>query len=107
MVGFDQLAQRLDDKLEADGVFTGRSGGAWKTMCGLTHGGLEQLNWRVGENGEIGCYFEQVDVRRLLASSTSELLKMAVQFLGAMGRQAASQEVSAKYISLYSESAHK
>jgi hypothetical protein len=69
-------------------------------MCGFTHGGLEQLNRRMGDMGEIGCHFEQEDVERLLASSTSVLVRTAIQFLGAMDRQAACDAVSAKYIAL-------
>jgi len=99
---FNQLATKLDDVFNTEGLFTGHAGEAWKTMCGLTHGGLEQLNRRVGENGEIGCHFEQEDVQRLLASSTSVLFRIAFQFLGAMDRQDACHAVSAKYVALYS-----
>ena len=83
------------------GLFAAHAGEAWGRMCGFTHGGLEQLNRRMGDKGEIGCHFEQEDVERLLASSTSVLVRTAIQFLGAMDRQAACDAVSAKYIALY------
>jgi hypothetical protein len=99
---FNQLATKLDDVFNTEGLFTGHAGEAWKTLNGLTHGGLEQLNRRVGENGEIGCHFGQEDVQHLLASSTSVLVRIAIQFLGAMARQDACDAVSAKYVALYS-----
>lgn len=98
---FNKLAARLDEVFKTDGLFSGHAGEAWKTMNGLTHGGLEQLSRRVGENGEIGCHFEQEDVQRLLASSTSVLVRTAIQFLGATDRQDATHAVSAKYVDLY------
>ncbi|MHB1675472.1 MAG: DUF6988 family protein [Acidobacteriaceae bacterium] len=98
---FNKLAAKLDEVFKTDGLFSGHAGEAWKTLNGLTHGGLEQLSRRVGENGEIGCHFEQEDVQRLLASSTSVLVRAAIQFLGAMDRQDASHAVSAKYVDLY------
>lgn len=98
---FNKLAKKLDDVLNTEGLFAGHAGEAWKILCGLAHGGLEQLNRRVGGNGEIGCYFEEEDVRRLLASSTSVLVCIAIQFLGAMDRQNACHAVSAKYVALY------
>ena len=69
-------------------------------MCGFTHGGLEQLNRRVGENGDI-MSFRPEDVQRLLASSTSVLVRTAIQFMGAMNRQDTWEAVSAKYVALY------
>lgn len=99
---FNELAAQLDDLFKTEGLFTGHAREAWKVLCGLTHGGLEQLVRRVGDNGEIGCYFEQEDVRRLLASSTSVLVRTAIQFLGGMDRQDACHAVSAKYCALYS-----
>ena len=99
---FNQLATKLDDELNTEGLFTGHAGEAWKTLCGLAYGGLEQLNRRVGENGEIGCHFGQEDVQHLLASSTSVLVRIAIEFLGAMDRQDACHAVSAKYVDLYS-----
>ena len=84
-----------------DGLFAGHAGEAWGMMCGFTHGGLEQLNRRVGENGDIGCHFDPEDVQRLLASSTSVLVRTAIQFMGAMNRQDTWEAVSAKYVALY------
>jgi hypothetical protein len=98
---FNELAAQLDDLFKTEGLFAGHAGEAWKMPCGLAHGGLEQLNRRVGENGEIGCHFEQEDVQRLLTSSTSVLVRIAIQFLGARDRQDACQAVSAKYVNLY------
>lgn len=98
----DTLASRLDHVLNTEGLFAGHAGEAWGMMCGLTHGGLEQLNRRVGENGEIGCHFDPEDIRQLLASSTSVLVRTTIQFLGAMNRLEASDMVTAKYIALYS-----
>jgi hypothetical protein len=99
---FNQLTTKLDDVFNTEGLFAGHAGEAWKILCGLTHGGLEQLNRRMGDNGEIGCYFEQEDVRRLLASSTSVLVRTAIQFLGSMDRLDACHAVNAKYVALYS-----
>jgi hypothetical protein len=99
---FNKLAAKLDDAFNTEGLFKGHAGEAWKTLNGLTHGGLEQLNRRVGENGEIGCHFGQEDVQHLLASSTSVLVRIAIEFLGAMDRQDACHAVSAKYVDLYS-----
>jgi hypothetical protein len=98
---FNQLASKLESVFDTEGLFTGLSGEAWGIMCGLTHGGLEQLNRRIGENGEIGCHFEQEDVQRLLSSSTGVLFRIAFQFLGAMNRQDECHAVSAKYVALY------
>jgi hypothetical protein len=98
---FNELAAKLDVRFKTEELFTGHAGEAWKMLNGLTHGGLEQLNRRVGENGEIGCHFEQEDVQRLLASSTSVLVRIAIQFLGAMDRQDACDAVTAKYVALY------
>ena len=98
----DALASKLDDKFKTEGLFAGHAGEAWGMMCGFTHGGLEQLIRRVGENGEIGCHFEPEDIQHLLASSTSVLVRTAIQFLGAMNRLEASEAVSAKYVALYS-----
>jgi hypothetical protein len=97
----DALAKDLDSLFKTDGLFAAYAGEAWGTMCGFTHGGLEQLSRRMGDKGEIGCHFEQEDVERLLTSSTSVLVRTAIQFLGAMDRQAACGAVSAKYIALY------
>lgn len=63
------LASKLDGIFKTEGLFAGHAGEAWGVMCELTHGGLEQLNRRVGENGEIGCHFDPEDVQHLLASS--------------------------------------
>jgi len=98
---FNKLAAQLDDLFKTEELFTGHAGEAWRMLCGLAHGGLEQLSRRVGKNGEIGCHFEQQDIQRLLASSTAVLVRMAIQFLGGMERQDACQAVSAKYIALY------
>lgn len=97
----DALAKDLDNLFKTEGLFAGHAGEAWGMMCGFTHGGLEQLNRRVGENGDIGCHFDPEDVQRLLASSTSVLVRTAIQFLGAMNRQDACEAVSAKYVALY------
>ena len=98
---FNKLAAQLDDLFKTEGLFTGHAGEAWKMLCGFAHGGLEQLNRRVGENGEIGCHFKQEAVQRLLASSTSVLVQTAIYFLGAMDRQDACDAVIAKYVALY------
>lgn len=98
---FNELTARLDNVFHTDGLFAGHGGEAWKTLNGLTHGGVEQLNRRVGESGEIGCHFEQKDIQLLLASSTSVLIRTALQFLGAVAGQAASDAVSEKYVDLY------
>ena len=100
---FNELVAKLDDKFDTEGLFIRYGGKGWKTLNGLTHGGLEQLNRRVGENGEIGCHFEQEDVQLLLSSSTSVFAQIAWQFLGAMDRQDACHAVIAKYVALYSE----
>lgn len=102
---FNELVTRLDELLKTDGLLTGYGGDSLKTMHGLTHGGLEQLNRRVGENGELGCYFEQEDIQLLLTSSTLVFAQMAWQFLGAMERTDASQAVIAKHAALYSVAA--
>ncbi len=75
---FNDLASKLDDLFKTEGLFTQYRGEAWKTLNGLTHGGLEQLNRRVGDKGEIGCHFDPEDVQLLLASSTSVLVRTAV-----------------------------
>jgi hypothetical protein len=99
---FNALVRKLDDLFKTEGLFTRHGGEAWETLSGLTHGGLEQLNRRVGDNGEIGCHFDPEDVQLLLASSTSVLVRTAVQFLGGMGRRDACEALSAKYVALYS-----
>jgi hypothetical protein len=71
-------------------------------MCGFTHGGLEQLNRRIENSGEIGCYFDQEEVQHLLANSTLVLVRSALQFLGEMERQEARDVVNARFVSLYS-----
>lgn len=98
----DALAKDLDSLFKTDGLFTGHAGEAWGMMCGFTHGGVEQLNRRMGDNGEIGCHFEAEDVQRLLASSTSVLVRTAIQFLGAADRKDACDAVTSKYVALYS-----
>ena len=97
----DTLASKLDDLFKTQGLFAGHAGEAWGMMCDFTHGGLEQLNRRVGESGDIGCHFKPEDIQHLLASSTSILVRAAIQFLGAMDRLEASKAVTAKYLALY------
>jgi len=100
---FNQLVKRLDKFFSTKSLFSGHAGEAWKKMCGFTHGGVEQLIWRVGANGEIGCHFQQSDIQRLLASSTGELFKIAFQFAGGLIGKDAAEVISAKYISIYSD----
>jgi len=83
------LAKDLDTLFETEGLFTRDAGEAWGMMCGFTHGGLEQLNRRIDDNGEIGCYFDPEEVQALLARSTSVLVRTALQFLGESHRQEA------------------
>jgi len=97
----ETLTKRLDDLFDTQGLFAGHAGEAWGTMCGLTHGGIEQLSRRISDKGEIGCHFNPEDVQHLLASSTGVLVKCAIQFLG-IERPDASKLVSDKYIALYS-----
>ena len=100
---FNELVPKLDELFKTEGLlFTSYGGEGWKTLNGLTHGGLEQLNSRLGENGEIGCYFGPEDVQCLLGNSTMVLVFTAIQFLGAMGRHDACDAVQAKYVVLKS-----
>lgn len=48
----DALARDLDSLFKTDGLFSAYAGEAWGTMCGFTHGGLEQLSIRMGDKGE-------------------------------------------------------
>lgn len=63
----NDLVAKLDDLFNTEGLFSRYAGEAWKMPNGLTHCGLEQLNRRVGDNGEIGCHFDPEDVQHLLA----------------------------------------
>lgn len=98
----DTLARNLDNLFKTDGLFARHAGQTWAMMCGFTHGGLEQLNRRIENSGEIGCYFDQEEVQHLLANSTLVLVRSALQFLGEMERQEARDVVNARFVSLYS-----
>jgi hypothetical protein len=56
---FNEVVKKLDDRLKTEGLFTRYGGESWSMLCGLAHGGLEQLNRRVGDNCEIGCHSRQ------------------------------------------------
>ena len=50
---FNELAAALDRVFNTDGLFAQYAGEAWKMLNGLTHGGLEQLTRRIGEDGAL------------------------------------------------------
>jgi hypothetical protein len=75
---FNELAASMDKLFKTDELFTQYAGEAWKTLNGMTHGGLEQLSRRINEHGMVGAHFEDADVQNLFASSTSVLVRTSI-----------------------------
>jgi len=98
---FNDLAASLDAVFKTDGLFIQYAGDAWKMLNGLTHGGLEQLTRRIGEDGALGAHFDPGDIENLLSSSTSLLTRTVIPFLQVMERDEAAHLVSTKYVELY------
>src|ERR1017187_4742778 len=98
---FNDLAASLDNVFNTGGLFIQYAGEAWKMLNGLTHGGLEQLTRRIGEDGVLGAHFDPADIANLLSSSTSLLTRTVIPFLQVMQRDEAAHSVSVKYVELY------
>jgi len=97
---FNTLTAKLDELFKTD-MFSQYGGEAWKTLNGLTHGGVEQLSNRVSADAGFGSHFDDADVASMLASSTSALVRMVIQFLNGMERLDSSHAVSIKFIEFY------
>jgi hypothetical protein len=79
-----ELAASLDDEFLYDGVFTQYSGTTWKTLCGYTHTGVEQLSKRIQPDGKVQSSYEEDEINDLINSSTSAVVMTIIPFLEIM-----------------------
>jgi uncharacterized protein DUF6988 len=98
---WNKLAASLDATFDNDGLFTQYGGTAWKTLCGFTHSGLEQLCRRIQSDGKVQPFYQVDEINELINSSTAVLVLTAIPYLEAVKNPGASKTVSDLYIKLY------
>jgi hypothetical protein len=98
---FNNLVENLDTLFNTDGVFTQYGKETWKTLCGYTHTGLEQLARRIQPDGNISPHYEDDEISELLNSSTAVIVLVAIAFLKALNKSDAADAIQDRYVGLY------
>jgi hypothetical protein len=73
---------------------------SWKTMCGLTHGGITQVASR-NRPGEIVCDYTDDQVRGILYWASSVTLVVSLEFANLLNNNTMENELLSKYRSLF------
>lgn len=97
---FKQLIALLDARLGTPGLFTQYSE-VWRSLNDFNHGGLFQVSAHIDENGFVGSFHSEEELRNLLVGSTSALMRIATAFLGNLKSPEASESLGSKFVSLY------
>ena len=99
---FSKLAVSLDNLFKADGFFSQYSGQTWKTLCGYTHTGLEQLCRRIQPDGLIQANYEARAINEVINSSTAALVIATTSYLELVKNNEAWRAIAERYLITYS-----
>ncbi|MGF7180408.1 DUF6988 family protein [Tunturiibacter psychrotolerans] len=95
------LAASLDELFEYDGVFAQYSGTTWKTLCGYTHTGIEQLGSRIRPDGKVESSYEEDEINDLINSSTAAVVMTCIPFLEVIRGRGGSDVARSTFKRLY------
>lgn len=99
---FITLAADLDEALNSGNRFCGYAQEVWSALNGFTHGGLEQLSNRMGQDGVVGDHFDSDAILDLVRSATFLFADTSIFFLDFMDHHDAAEMVISKKDEVYS-----
>jgi hypothetical protein len=98
---FNEVAASLDKLFKAGGFFSQYGGQTWKTLCGYTHTGLEQLCRRVKPGGLIQANYEPTAINEVVNSSTAALVIATTSYLELVKNDKAYKSIAEQYLTVY------
>jgi hypothetical protein len=98
--GFRTMASEIEKRYGTDRLF-GKISESWEGLCGYAHTGIEQLARRCDAEGNIRPSYSTAEINEVANATTAQLVALAIAFCQAIGRNAQSEEISARYIELY------
>lgn len=93
---FDKLAARYQTDLFFTAIHE-----SWKTLCGYTHTGKEQLAWRFDQTGTITPSYSADAINEVLSASTAHVVLLAIVFCHATERSDAGRAIEKRYVELH------